>query len=203
MIIEQPKRPPDDPAQAASQNWKWSVQLAEKLNMLLEQLERVGVTDLQVAGGDGTQLIDKTVSELSRSLDTLRGDDARLRSALQEVNSRPYVLQSDQYGNWNWRKWSDGTAECWGDFPTFANFDGTDAGGMLYATKAAWSEAYPEGLFTYAPSCQITPDSDISLWMIASTAGTVAKTPGVKFYKTTQASGVPVILHVTARGTWK
>ena len=203
MRIEQPKRPVEDSAKNTEQFYKWMYRTAEQINMMMQQLERVGVTDLQFAGGDGTQLIDKTVSELKRSLDTLRGDDDRLRSALQEVNSRPYVLQSDQYGNWNWRKWSDGTAECWGDFPTFANFNGTDAGGMLYATKATWSEEYPSGLFTADPVCQITPDSDISLWMIASTAGTVAKTPGVKFYKTTQASGVPVILHVTARGAWK
>lgn len=203
MRIEQPKRPVEDSAKNTEQFYKWMYRTAEQINMMMQQLERVGVTDLQVDGGEGTQLMDKTVSELNRSLDTLRGDDDRLRSALQEVNSRPYVLQSDQYGNWNWRKWSDGTAECWGDFPTFANFNGTDAGGMLYATKETWSEEYPSGLFTADPVCQITPDSDISLWMIASTAGTVAKTPGVKFYKTTQASGVPVILHVTARGTWK
>lgn len=203
MRIPQPKRPQEDMERAMEQNWRWNYQLAEQLNMMLQQLERVGVTDLQVDGGEGTQLIDKTVSELNRSLDTLRGDAALLRRTLQEANSRPCVLLSGQDGNWHWRKWSDGTAECWGDFPTFANFDGTDAGNVLYATKTEWSAAYPEGLFTDAPSCQITPDSDISLWMIASTAGTVAQTPGVKFYKTTQASGVPIILHVTARGAWK
>lgn len=203
MRIPQPKRPQEDTTRAMEQNWRWTYQLAEQLNMMLEQLERVGVTDLQVNGGEGTQLMDKTVSELNRSLDTLRGDAALLRRTLQEANSRPCVLLSGQDGNWHWRKWSDGTAECWGSLPATIDFDGTDAGGVLYATKAEWSAAYPAGLFASAPVCQIMPDSAISLWMTTSTAGTGAQTPGVKFHKTTQKTGVAVTMHVTARGTWK
>lgn len=203
MRIEQPKRPVEDSAKNTEQFYKWMYRTAEQINMMMQQLERVGVTDLQVDGGEGTQLIDKTVSDLNRSLDTLRGDAALLRSTLQEANSRPCVLLSGQDGNWHWRKWSDGTAECWGSLPATIDFDGTDAGGVLYATKAEWSAAYPAELFASAPVCQIMPDSEISLWMTTSTAGTGAQTPSIKFYKTTQASGVPVILHVTARGTWK
>lgn len=203
MIIEQPKRPPEDPAQAAAQNWKWSVQLAEKLNMLLEQLERVGVTDLQIAGQPGTRLVDAAIKDLANSVNTQAGNIISLQKLYGDIGKIPHVEETETEGNWHWRKWSDGTSECWGSIPATIDFDGTDAGNVLYATKKEWSAAYPEGLFLSAPSCQITPDSDVSLWMIASTAGTVAKTPGIKFYKTTQASGVPVILHVTARGAWK
>lgn len=40
--------------------------------------------------------------------------------AINEVEARPYIVESGTSGNWYYRKWSDGIAECWANF-----YDGT------------------------------------------------------------------------------
>lgn len=33
---------------------------------------------------------------------------------IQELLARPYIVEQGTSGDWTYRKWSDGTAECWG-----------------------------------------------------------------------------------------
>lgn len=52
-----------------------------------------------------------------------------------------YVTSKGTTSGWSWRKWSDGTAECWGMFTFSVNI--TSAWGSLYESTTAMSKAYP------------------------------------------------------------
>lgn len=52
-----------------------------------------------------------------------------------------YVASKGTTDGWSWRKWSDGTAECWGMFTFSVNI--TSAWGSLYESASSMSKAYP------------------------------------------------------------
>ncbi len=73
----------------------------------------------------------------------------RITSAELQINNKlgivNYIVSQGTSGNWHYRKWQDGTAECWGVFP-FSNL-------TSYATwnnMPSYSQtiALPSGLFT-------------------------------------------------------
>lgn len=54
------------------------------------------------------------------------------------------IVESGTSGNWRYRKWSDGTAECW--MNKKENLTLTSWGSLYYARMDA--DSYPTGLFT-------------------------------------------------------
>lgn len=53
-----------------------------------------------------------------------------------------YVVSSGKTGEWRWKKWSDGTAECWIDDKAFPSQE-LSAWGNMYATQKMSFGAYP------------------------------------------------------------
>lgn len=115
-----------------------------------------------------------------------------------------YITDSGTSGNWTYRKWSDGTAECWGTFD--CNITGWQSWGNLYESvrSPGLAPAYPTDLFSD------TPILSVNVW--ASNIGTC----GVELFgthnKTTAPSIIPlrpssggtgvVSVYIHARGVW-
>jgi len=59
-----------------------------------------------------------------------------------------FIIDDGVSGMWNYRKWIDGTAECWGVTSTASTASTSDGGG--YRTDTV-SETLPDGLFTNIP----------------------------------------------------
>lgn len=98
-----------------------------------------------------------------------------------------YVVETGLSGNWRWRKWNDGTAECWGTFNrTATSWSGW--GSLYYANPYNVQETYPSGLFTAAPAvtAQLSASSQDMFLTESNIAGSAQKTPA---YYATRGSG--------------
>lgn len=98
------------------------------------------------------------------------------------------VVESGTSGNWTYRKWSDGTAECWGTFDRTAN-SWSGWGGLYYANPYNEQEDYPSGLFTAIPTliAQISKSSQDMFLTESNIAGSITKTPA--YYATRGSNG--------------
>ena len=76
-----------------------------------------------------------------------------MKKALTKLMQAPIVVETGTSGNWTYRKWSNGTAECWGLFTltaTLTAFAGVYRG-------LAQEISYPSGLFPKdAPITSVT-----------------------------------------------
>lgn len=99
------------------------------------------------------------------------------------------VIETGTSGIWTYRKWSDGTAECWGDWDRTVSSWST-WGSTYYANPYNVQETYPAGLFTSPPivTAQITKSSQ-DMWLAHTNAanGTATKTP--TFFATRGTNG--------------
>lgn len=68
---------------------------------------------------------------------------------IQELLARPYIVEQGTSGNWIYRKWSDGIAECWGR-----------QGGNI---PSGWS---PDNMMIVTPPINFT---EITSWQIGQT----------------------------------
>lgn len=73
-----------------------------------------------------------------------------MKSLLSKLLNTPIVIEEGTSGIWKYRKWSNGTAECWGIQTIHPKFSG--AYGAVYLNAAGTiSFTFPAGLFTEAP----------------------------------------------------
>lgn len=99
------------------------------------------------------------------------------------------VIETGTSGIWTYRKWSDGTAECWGDWNRTVS-SWSSWGSLYYANPYNVQETYPAGLFTSPPivTAQITTSSQ-DMWLAHTNAasGSATKTP--TFFATRGTNG--------------
>lgn len=85
-----------------------------------------------------------------------------LKELLAKIINTPLVIEegSSTLGNFHWiyRKWSNGTAECWGCGPTITANCSTGYGYGYYAS-AQTNQNFPTGLFKDVPRIIVTPIS--------------------------------------------
>ena len=91
-----------------------------------------------------------------------------LKELIAKIINTPLVIEkgSSTLGNMHWayRKWSDGTAECWGYGPTIlANC--TTGYGYSYYASAQTNQNFPSGLFKEVPRIIVTPISADGVYM--------------------------------------
>lgn len=106
-----------------------------------------------------------TISSLFNWLGNLVGADPNtltttsktLVGAINEVDAEfdntVHITESGTSGIWTYRKWSDGTAECWGSAQS-AVTAWTAWGGIYIAAPYDTQQDYPAGLFTETPNLQ-------------------------------------------------
>ena len=70
------------------------------------------------------------------------------------ANQPTGIIESGTDGIWTWRKWADGTAECWGTSASRSITSWSQWGGLYYGNPYTVYDNYPSGLFIDSPSCQ-------------------------------------------------
>ena len=71
------------------------------------------------------------------------------KKLIYKILNLPLVVEQSTSGGWRYRKWSDGTAECWRNYS--ASFWVNNAYGSVYMSNKA-DLMLPSGLFTSVPS---------------------------------------------------
>ena len=74
---------------------------------------------------------------------------AIIKTLLSKLLNTPLVIEEGTSGIWTYRKWSDGTAECWG-YTASVNYAMTKTYGNLYYADLNRID-FPTGLFSSAP----------------------------------------------------
>lgn len=74
---------------------------------------------------------------------------AKLKTLLSKILNVPMVIEEGTSGIWEYRKWSDGVAECWG-YTTSKSYAMTRSFGNLYYADID-RVYYPAGLFAEPP----------------------------------------------------
>ena len=124
-----------------------------------------------------------------------------LRKLLAKILDHPMIIESGTDSDWYWRKWSDGTAECWGSFHGDT------------AISAAWGNyyegllgnyTYPTNLF-YAQPCVITTFKQYSYagWIEMGSEPSASQTGKIYIMRPTTSSTASYGVSIYAIGRWK
>lgn len=118
-----------------------------------------------------------------------------------------HIKESGVSGNWHWRKWSDGTAECWGTHSwTISSWSGW---GGTYYTNYSGTINYPSSLFNDTPT--VTADGSCSTgdtWLGSrggtTYGGTKDHTASYYFMRASSGStGITGYVNIHAIGKWQ
>lgn len=121
----------------------------------------------------------------------------------------PTAIVIDQGGTgasntWNYRKWSDGTLECWARMYINSMNISSTAGQLKYATVSITDANYPIAFTTY-PTVQITGQvTNGNGWVVGNNSNYSQTTVGGLFaYAPTSQSNVGVTVNIYAIGKWQ
>lgn len=111
-----------------------------------------------------------------------------------------YIVEQGTSGDWTYRKWNSGIAECWAYF-RFSNLAMTSSEGSGYYAPLK-TENFPADLFkTVSPAVTVGPELNGSLGGFA--INTASKTSVSGYFWATRSVTKTVYLHVHATGNWK
>lgn len=114
----------------------------------------------------------------------------------------PYTSGTD--GIWTWRKWWDGTAECWGNITD--TITGWTAWGSMYYSAPYMKASYPTGLFVAAPvEVAQAVNSGADGWL-ATKSGTGSATETRQYFivrPVTGSNNLTATISVHAIGNWQ
>ena len=112
-----------------------------------------------------------------------------------------FVVQQGTSGNWYYRKWNSGRAECWGNI--VINTAITSSIGSIYYA-AIENIAFPSGLFTAKPLVFANATSTAVLTVAIRGSTTTKSVFGVNLmYPVSYPNSIAWEIAVEARGTWK
>lgn len=116
-----------------------------------------------------------------------------------------YIVEEGISGNWTYRKWASGIAECWGRF-TSPTITYTGWGNYFYSSGSTVMQAnYPSGLFIEAPAetAQIINSTNGSAMLVFSGNNSKTQTTGYAFGRPTTINAPVYIIGIHAKGLWK
>lgn len=125
--------------------------------------------------------------------------------ATSTIRNLPSIVEQGTSGNWTYRKWSDGTAECWGSF-TFVT-GAFSTWGSWYVGANIFKENYPSGLFIEPPCENISIRNGGSLIPLfvgqATGVGTKDNTAGYVAARGTSSGSIAgTLVSLYAIGKW-
>lgn len=121
-----------------------------------------------------------------------------VKKLIGKILDAPIVVESGVSGIWNYRKWSDGTAECWGTWGGTLTHYGTSFGGYAYYT----SVYFPSGFFIAPPLVTYSGQVDSS-FALTGTQLTIDK-DYTNCYAISGVSGSQTVLfELDCKGKWK
>ena len=128
----------------------------------------------------------------------------------EQVGGSATITESGTSGIWSYRKWSDGTAECWGNKTFTIDFSTTTWGGMYTSGAISGSNiTFPTSLFVDTPNIQaslLTRSTGGILMAPGGTGTNVASKTQTGVYEIcrgTSLSGVGFTICYNAKGRWK
>ena len=115
-----------------------------------------------------------------------------------------YITEQGTSGNWTYRKWSNGVAECWSRQSISKSGAWTSwAGGIYVDSWDGTSFDYPSNLFISIPVFIFTIESTSYTWASPFGASTAAKTPAIVFMRPGASSSLNATVNLYAKGNWK
>ena len=115
-----------------------------------------------------------------------------------------YVIAQGSSGNWRWRKWNSGVAECWQRYG-FAAPEMVEAGAIYYANQVVGGFAYPFS-FVYKPMEVVSADSTVGGWFACaqgSPTNTLTESGYYVFTAPLKRVSADVALSIHVMGRWK
>lgn len=96
MRITEPKRPGEDAGKNAEQFYKWMYQVTEQLNMVMEQLERNNVLDLQAGYGTASEdgLLSGSVAGNTAQIEAVQAQQAAQAQIITDLEDAVGVLET-------------------------------------------------------------------------------------------------------------
>lgn len=130
--------------------------------------------------------------------------DAKFHKGISINNEEvlDFVVEQGSTDIWHYRKWYSGRAECWGRRSITVDIS-TQWGTVFYGTVEEC--AFPSGLFTDAPICQVTAEfgSLQAAWTAISGKTTKDSAPSVMFCGALAELGAEYDILYYAFGDWK
>lgn len=130
-----------------------------------------------------------------------------LKELIAKLTNTPMVIEQGTSGIWTYRKWSNGTSECWGKASATSSF-AVWANPIYYATTYIARQNFPTGLFTSIPSLNVSliSSSGSDGWIADDSTSTTNSTSTGRFYmlRVSSVSGTPTYtVSLYAIGKWK
>lgn len=121
-----------------------------------------------------------------------------------------YIVEEGTSGNWSYRKWNNGDAECWGD-ESWTSGSFTAWTGGVYRGTISSTFSFPSGLFTAAPILEANHMPNGGYWSqgIISDQSTTAReltkdhTCAYVVLRPDTPSSFGIHTHFYAKGKWK
>lgn len=131
---------------------------------------------------------------------------AELASDIGVVAPADYIVEKGTSGDWQYRKWNSGVAECWRDLSVSGKACST-AVGSWYRTAPLSVGAYPF-TFTAAPNLQMQFETFAGTGGLVWSTGTAGSTPktrpaNIYIIRMASAASITGTVHYYAIGKWK
>lgn len=118
-----------------------------------------------------------------------------------KIRNLPSIVEQEtDSSGWTYRKWSDGTAECWRTITSSA-FTPTGAVGGFYGRELS-GYGFPSGLFVSAPVVTVNCNSWGTGYHWATAVGITSTTFRIQILRNDNASG-SLEAGIYAIGKWK
>lgn len=146
------------------------------------------------------------LNDLGATMPSAQNSD-NLAATAASIAVGAVVTESGTSGVYSYRKWSDGTKECWCTATaTRAISGGSGISGLVLSTANIYG-SYPSGLFSSPPSCKMellgitASGTEYNGWFYTVSSGTAARTPQMKIARIgTAISSATVSFSVYAIG---
>lgn len=125
---------------------------------------------------------------------------------LGDMGVKDYIVEQGSSGNWTYRKWSNGDAECWAS-ATVSGMACTTTVGNWYRTGNITISNYPF-TFTVNPNLQMTFETYSGTGGLVWSAGTSSSSPKTKpatvyVIRPTSSNSITGFVRYYAKGKWK
>ena len=119
-------------------------------------------------------------------------------------NAPDYVIAQGSSGNWRWRKWNSGVAECWQRY-SYQTVATVAAGNIFFAPQNIGGFAYPFE-FIAKPTELVSCDGNIGGWYAAAhnlPTNTTTETGYYNFFSALSRPSDWVAMNIHVTGRWK
>lgn len=123
---------------------------------------------------------------------------------LSTKNVQDYVIAQGASGNWRWRKWNSGVAECWQRY-SYKTVATVAAGNIFYAPQNIGGFAYPFE-FIEKPTELVSCDGNIGGWYAAANnlpTNTTTETGYYHFFSGLSRPADYIAMNIHEIGRWK